>query len=77
MNLHVKWKEHMPISLQENMMNWCPDDYNPNDFVVHQRGQVIATTRGIFGDTYFTVLCDDGKIRECLTKKAEVYTPNN
>jgi hypothetical protein len=70
--LKVKWRDYASCATIEAAYSFCGNDIDTTILDNDRVGEVLATTRGIFGTTYFTVLCDDGEIREVQTNKVKI-----
>jgi len=62
--MKVKWKEGISASYEMMLMDSYPKDFKSSDFDKNYEGEVIGSNRSFWGDTYLTVTCDDGKIRD-------------
>jgi hypothetical protein len=66
--MKVKWTEIRPL-------HSIPEEYWGEDLSLldkEYKGDIIGTTKNFWGNTFLTVLCDDGRVRECNIEDAMV-----
>jgi hypothetical protein len=68
--MKVKWTEFTPLSS-------IPEEYWGEDLskLDHDyEGQIIGVCKNIWGVTFLSVACSDGKIRECKQSSAIIIS---
>ncbi len=70
--MHVKWTERMSLRAFENFRGMLSDEADPSDFDKEREGEVLGVTRSFWGDTYLTVACNDGRVRDVLKTEVKI-----
>lgn len=69
--MKVRWTEQISVSRMMSIWETYPEA-NSHDFDENYEGEVIGTTKNIWGNTFLSVACTDGKIRDCEQSLATV-----
>lgn len=67
--MRVSWTEYYTPNDVE--LDWYPDAHW-DEMDKHYSGELIGSCRNIWGYTYLTVACDDGRVRDVEISKVTV-----
>jgi hypothetical protein len=69
--MKIKWTEITPLSSIPEQ--YWGEDLSKLDY--DYEGEVIGVSKNIWGTTFLSVVCSDGRIRECKQTSAKIITP--